>query len=242
MMLIWERDTRILVGLWSRGFNPCSGNSLIRSRCHLTGFVPFPKNCQVTEFLEMSDPGLYQACSMAIWPFTTSIWALGISTTWASPGRATQKKKNQNSFSVMILIENKRFRRVCCSYGLWRQTKTVKTKIQGKKRRKKARFKKEKILIFNSQGGQSPEPDSWTWISWSQQSMSTCVSILRVGWKLAHKDKYKLFWWLNPVTENVPRCTLAWGRRRVWWSIERRRQTPHLFSPTRLLLSDRQEN
>lgn len=61
-------------------FNPCSGNSLICSRCLLTGLVPFPKNCQVMEFLEMSEPGLYQACSTAIWPLTTSISPLGIST------------------------------------------------------------------------------------------------------------------------------------------------------------------
>lgn len=61
-------------------FNPCSGNSLIGSRCFLTGLLPFVSNCQVTEFLEISELGLYQACSTATWPFTTSISRLGIST------------------------------------------------------------------------------------------------------------------------------------------------------------------
>ncbi|TNN73244.1 hypothetical protein EYF80_016575 [Liparis tanakae] len=36
--------------------------------------------CQRTEFLEMSELGLYQACNTTIWPLTTSISPLGIST------------------------------------------------------------------------------------------------------------------------------------------------------------------
>lgn len=37
--------------------------------------------------------------------------------------------------------------------------------------------------MSNSQGAQSPEPDSWTWINWSQHLVSTCVSSLKIGWK-----------------------------------------------------------
>lgn len=38
----------------------------------------------------MSELGLYQACNTTIWPLTTSISLLGISTLWVSPGTTTQ--------------------------------------------------------------------------------------------------------------------------------------------------------
>lgn len=35
--------------------------------------------------------------------------------------------------------------------------------------------------LWNSQGAQSPEPASWSWIRWSQQSISITVSSLKLG-------------------------------------------------------------
>lgn len=56
----------------------------------LTVLDSFPVKSQVTEFLEMSELGLYQAWNTTIWPLTTSSSPLGISTFCVSPGTTTQ--------------------------------------------------------------------------------------------------------------------------------------------------------
>ena len=58
---------------------------------------------QMTVFLWMSELGLYQACNTAIWPFTTSMSLLGISTRCESPGAVTtagEKKDNTNTVTL----------------------------------------------------------------------------------------------------------------------------------------------
>ena len=104
-------------------------------------------------------------------------------------------------------------------------------------------------MMSNSQGAQSPEPDSWSWITWSQQSVSTCVSSLKLGLKKTHKKKRKFF----PIKssygrenhEKCPSCAPMIHRVDVWiegntpregelWSINRQLKSPHLLRQTRL--------
>lgn len=114
-------------------FNPCSGNSLIRSRCFLTGLLPFVLNCQVTEFLEISELGLYQACSTAIWPLTTSISRLGISTAWVSPGRTAENFQEQ--FNALMENSAPLFtERLVTLLFLWRRNQGFKGKEARHKR------------------------------------------------------------------------------------------------------------
>lgn len=63
---------------WTAHYNP------------LTGLDSFPMKSQETEFLDISVVGLYQACNTTIWPLTTSISPLGISTFWVSPATMTE--------------------------------------------------------------------------------------------------------------------------------------------------------
>lgn len=77
----------------------------------LTGLVPFPKNCHVTAFLEMSELGLYQACRTTIWPLTTSISLLGISTARVSPGRTKERAKNILGNFLNLIYSNKLFQK-----------------------------------------------------------------------------------------------------------------------------------
>lgn len=104
-------------------------------------------------------------------------------------------------------------------------------------------------MMSNSQGAQSPEPDSWSWITWSQQSVSTSVSSLKLGLKKTHKKKRKFF----PIKssygrenhEKCPSCAPMIDRVDVWiegntqregelWSINRQLKSPHLLRQTRL--------
>lgn len=104
----------------------------------------------------------------------------------------------------------------------------------------------------NSQRAQSPEPDSCTWISWSQHSVPTWISSLD-GWlkKIGKRKKKKggpdiqkknppetvSSFQPGPVSAAAAALPPATGQadgRRALWCIDGQLQSPHLFSWARL--------
>lgn len=92
-------------------FSAPLGHSRVNDTAHscfdgLTCLDSFPMKCQRTEFLEMSELGLYQACNTTIWPLTTSISLLGNSTFRVSPGTTTQSGTQtvHNNCDVAVFV------------------------------------------------------------------------------------------------------------------------------------------